>query len=275
MVLFPGKERRRQKALAGPFPEAWLPFLEQNVFLYRLLSEPEQARLRDVVRVVLAEKSWEGCAGLQVTDEMLVTIAGQAGILVLGFEDYYFDELKSILIYPGGYLGFEPDSLGGEGRPETRLGENRRRGPVILSWWEASWYGRRFGRTNVVLHEFSHNLAELGDTHAGIPPLDDPDQADRWEAVIGPEYDRLVEDAAYERPCLLHPYGAASRAESSPWPPNASSCGRRPCANSTPRSTNSCPRGTGKTRPGGGRGRRLPWCPNPRMRNTSDTQSPN
>ena len=35
----------------------------------------------------MAEKNWEGCGGLTVTDEMRVTIAAQACLLVLGFDD--------------------------------------------------------------------------------------------------------------------------------------------------------------------------------------------
>src|SRR3954470_10064793 len=91
---------RRQPAEA--FPDEWLPYLHENVFLYRLLSEGEQARLREAVQVFVAEKFWEGCAGLRMTDEVRVTIAAQACLLVLGWEGYYFDEVRSILVYPGG-----------------------------------------------------------------------------------------------------------------------------------------------------------------------------
>src|SRR6266567_2410652 len=136
------KSNRRQQLLAGPFPEAWLPHLHRNVFLYRLLPEAQQARLGDVVRVLVAEKFWEGCAGLEMTDEIKVTIAGQAGLLVLGLDDYYFDELKTVLIYPGGFLSRYEDPLGREGEVRRVLGQAAHGGPVVLSWWDACWGGR-------------------------------------------------------------------------------------------------------------------------------------
>ncbi|HEV3256897.1 MAG TPA: zinc-dependent peptidase [Gemmataceae bacterium] len=212
MSFFFRNLRSRDKP-ADPFPQTWLAYLHQNVFLYRLLSEADQGKLRAALRLVIAEKFWEGCAGLQVTDEMRVTVAGQACLLVLGFEDYYFDELKTILLYPGGYLGRDEDPLGKADRFSFRLGEAHRRGPVVLSWWQACWDGRRLGRTNLVLHEFAHKLAELGDPAVGMPNIEDPVLAERWEDVTRAEYERLVEDADCERPTLLHPYGASNRAE--------------------------------------------------------------
>ncbi|HKB37037.1 MAG TPA: zinc-dependent peptidase [Gemmataceae bacterium] len=206
------KQSNRQRLVADPFPEAWLPYLDQNVLLARLLPEPHQARLRDAVRIFIAEKYWEGCAGLTITDEMRVTIAGNACLLLLGLEDYYFDELKTVLVYPGGFLSVHEDS-GEEERVAHLLGLAAYKGPVLLSWWETSWDGRRLGRNNVVLHEFAHKLAELGDPITGLPPMMDSALEDRWEEVVGREYRRLVEDAEYDRPTLLRPYGATNRNE--------------------------------------------------------------
>ena len=53
---------------------------------------------------------------------------------MLGFDGYYFDELRSILVYPGGYLARNPDRLGGARPVGCRLGEAHRRAPVVLSW---------------------------------------------------------------------------------------------------------------------------------------------
>src|SRR5262250_1073455 len=92
------KRSKRAQLLADPFPEAWLPYLRQNVLLSRLLPESQQDRHREGVRLFIAEKFWEGCAGLTLTDEIKVTIAGNACLLLLGQDDYYFDELKTVLI---------------------------------------------------------------------------------------------------------------------------------------------------------------------------------
>jgi MtfA peptidase len=195
------------------FPQEWLPFLHDNVFLYSLLHESDQVRLRQLVPHFIAGKFWEGCGGLHISDEIRVTIAAQACLLVLGFDDYCFEDCKSILVYPGGYLGIVENPFSDENEFDARLGEAHHGGPVVLSWWHACWDGRHRGGKNLVLHEFAHKLAERGDPRTGIPPLDDPRDQPRWESVIGKEHEQLIEDAAYQRPTLLDPYGAKNPAE--------------------------------------------------------------
>ncbi len=209
--MFPFLRPDRSELLAMPLPESWLDSLRKNVFLHRLLSEAEQARLHQATNVFVAEKNWEGCAGLQMTDEIRVTIAAQACLLILGFERYYFDGVDSILVYPGGYLAC--DSLEVEESPHHRLGEAHHDGPVVLSWWHALWDARRAGTRNLVIHEFAHQLTRQGDYRFGVPPIDDPVLERRWRKVFAREYQRLVEAEHYGRHTLLDPYGASNRAE--------------------------------------------------------------
>jgi Mlc titration factor MtfA (ptsG expression regulator)/Tfp pilus assembly protein PilF len=209
-MFFSFRQPRRQ-LLAEPFPESWLLVLHRNVFPSRLLLEPEQAKFRDTVRILVAEKTWVGCAGFQITDEVRVTIAAQACLLLLGFEAYYFDQVTSILVYPGRFLAGDPSDL--TDGSEHRLGEAHPDGPVVLSWWDACWDGRRHGNRNLVIHEFAHQLAALGDPLVGRPPLDDPDLERSWQDVMEAEFARLTRDVEYDRPTLLDPYGASNRAE--------------------------------------------------------------
>src|SRR5580704_9267481 len=69
-------DRRRRHLLERPFPDSWKAALERNVAVYRLLDAEDQQRLRDLVQVFIAEKHWEGAGGLELTDEIRVTIAG-------------------------------------------------------------------------------------------------------------------------------------------------------------------------------------------------------
>ena len=94
------KHRRRQKLLATPLPEEWRRAIEQNVAVYVLLSPAEQERLIDAVKVIVAERPFVGSSGLAITDEIKVTIAAQAAILLLGEDDYYFDRVPTIFVYP-------------------------------------------------------------------------------------------------------------------------------------------------------------------------------
>ncbi len=211
-MFFPFGKRSRRPG-SETFPAAWLATLQENVLLYRTLAQDEQAHLRDAAAFLVANKTWEGCAGLVVGDEVKVTIAGQAALLLLGLGDYRFDELQTILVYPGGFLCVEEDELGGEGEVLMEYGAAAPDGPVLLSWWDARWGGRRLGLENVVLHEFAHKLAELGDPERGRPPLLEAALETRWTRVLRAECDRLARDVERGRPTLLDPYGAQDLGE--------------------------------------------------------------
>ena len=200
-----------------PFPRKWLAFLQKNVAHYRFLSESEKKKLRDDIRIFIAEKHWEGCGGLKMTDEIKVTIAGMACLLVLGMEHNYFDRVKSILVYPSVYVG--PDSpergtgiVDEEG--QARLGEAWYRGPVILSWDEARADGRlRHRGHNLVFHEFAHQLDMLDGVINGTPPLKNAEESRRWHEVMTAEFERLVRRTEQDRAALLDSYGATDEGE--------------------------------------------------------------
>ena len=95
------KSLHRQKFLNEPFPQEWLEIIDANAVQYLELKATEQAKLRDDIRIVVAEKHWEGCDGLVITDEIKVTIAAQACLLLVGMKPgYYYDRVRSVIVYP-------------------------------------------------------------------------------------------------------------------------------------------------------------------------------
>lgn len=210
--------RRRRKLLAEPFPPAWLESLESGVHHYGRLTAAEQTRVRDYVRVFIAEKHWEGCGGLALTDEMKVVIAGLVAVVVLGFPPVYFDAVITLLVYPAEYVAPESTIKRGgvivEGS-SARLGEAWYRGPVILSWSDVAECGRGMSRgRNVVAHEFAHQLDMLnGRQTDGVPPLESEAQRRRWNDVVAREYRRLVRAYELGEPTVLDYYGATSPVE--------------------------------------------------------------
>lgn len=211
------KRRRRRKLLAEPFPDEWLGCLDRNVRQYACLLPDQQDRLRDLLRIFAAERTWVGCAGFVVTDEVRVTISAQACLLLLGIEgDWCFDALRSILIYPD-VMALPPEMqrhaiIVDEGRPIS--GQAWYRGPVILSWHHALSGGRHpHDGHNVVLHEFAHQIDALSGEMGGSPPLPTRAQHQRWEDVMSREYAQIVADVRRGRRTVLDEYAAASRAE--------------------------------------------------------------
>ncbi len=217
------KNDRRKEWLAQPQPPQWERWLENNVWQYRQLPGELQQHVREIVCVMYHEKNWEGGSGFQINDEMRVAIAGQAALLTLGFEKpYYFDKLKSIIIYSGSYeqrpashdnllMGRLQDSFPRSG---TLLGEAWQGGPIVLAWNVVQRDGRNARRRrSVVLHEFAHHMDGLDGSTDGSPPMTSFRFEKRWYEVTTKEYQRLLQFAQRKQNTLLDHYGATNHAE--------------------------------------------------------------
>lgn len=212
------KRRRRRQVLSEAFPDAWNEIIAVNVLHDRELPVTLQTRMRQLVQIFVAEKNWEGCGGLVLTDEIKVTVAALACLMVVGMEDVYFDHVLSILVYPDAYIakGVELTRSGIVlEHGQARQGEAWWRGPVILSWSDTLAGGRRqTPGHNLVLHEFAHQLDMMnGRLIDGVPPLETTAQVQRWIDVLGPEYDRLVKNCRHGQRGCIDCYGATNPAE--------------------------------------------------------------
>lgn len=209
------QKRRRSKVLARPFPQTWRDILEQRVRHYSQLSEPMRRRIEDCVALMVEERTFEGVGGLTLNDDVRVTIAGQAALLLLGVEGYYFDRVPTILVYPESYV--RPGGpTGGMVVDEEQeyAGEAWAGGPIVLSWRDVVRGGQHLGDgSNVVLHEFAHHLDGLDGEMGGSPPMPNRQMSDRWAKVIDSEYIRLVQAVRRGEPTLLDDYGATNKAE--------------------------------------------------------------
>lgn len=67
-------DHRRKKLTQSPFPAEWESIIRRNVVHYCMLDDAERAHLRSLIQVFIAEKNWEGAGGLELTDEIRVTI---------------------------------------------------------------------------------------------------------------------------------------------------------------------------------------------------------
>ena len=134
------EDRRRKKILEHPFPAQWRAYLEKRVAHWAYLDDDERTRLQQLVQVFVAEKDWEGLGGLEITDEIRVTIAAEACLLILALEHSLYRQVESVLVYPSTVVAPpRPPSFFGivkspvEG-PMPVLGQAMQRGPVVLVW---------------------------------------------------------------------------------------------------------------------------------------------
>ena len=191
--------------------------LERNVPVYGRLSDADRNELKGHIQVFLAEKRLEGAGGLTITDEIRVTIAAHACVLLLHRTTDYYPGLYTIIVYPGAYVVGrtvrEPMGIVTE-RTETRLGESSPRGAVVFSWDAVEAAASDAGDCrNVVLHEFAHQLDAEDGSVEGAPVLSDRSRYVAWARILGREYERLRRDASRGRSTVLDRYGATSPAE--------------------------------------------------------------
>jgi Mlc titration factor MtfA (ptsG expression regulator) len=210
------KSRRRAALRKEPLTPGERAILKKNVPYLAKLDDADRKELEGLVRVFLAEKSFEGCGGLDLTDEIKVTIAAQACLLLLHRESDIYPDVDSILVYPGAYRAPTAKHEGGvvvESNQE-RLGESWVRGIVVLAWDHVkSGAARPTDGQNVVLHEFAHQLDGEGGSMDGAPDLGTRARYTSWAHVLGNEFSELSRKIHGGRRSDIDSYGATSPAE--------------------------------------------------------------
>lgn len=210
------RRARRKRLLATTFSREWKDIVQKNVPLYNRLPDSLKQQLHGLVHVFLAEKDFEGCGGLEITEEIKVTIAAQACMLLLNRKATYFPKLRTILVYPHTYVARTISSNGTmiiDGQ-SVRLGESWQNGPVVLSWDSVT--GGTMNVTdarNVVLHEFAHQLDQEDGAADGAPILEHRSRYAAWARVLSTEYEALQKKKEKHRRSVMNKYGATNPAE--------------------------------------------------------------
>ncbi|MDQ3313915.1 MAG: zinc-dependent peptidase [Verrucomicrobiota bacterium] len=212
------KRLRRERLRTAPFPPEWKEIITRNLSIFPRLPTNDQAELLGHVQVFLAEKRFEGCAGLELTDEIRVTVAAQACLLLLHRETDYYPQLTTILVYPSTYVVEEDRYVGDniwEQGPDNRLGHTARRmGSLVLAWDEVK-HGAAdpADGQNLVVHEFAHQLDFEEPNSDGAPALAARAEYLTWARVMRREFDALREAEETGTESVLDTYGAANPAE--------------------------------------------------------------
>ena len=198
---------RRRKLIQAPLLDSHRATITAYVSGYEGFRKETRRKLHDRVKVLIAERTWEGCDGLTVDDEMRVAIAAQAALMLLGTRDYYFDSISSILVFPDVIERYH------DGVVSHVVGEAWDGGNVVLSWPEVQLLRDDRDGTNVVIHEFAHHLDGLDGEMGGSIHFPDRRDQRRWDEIAGREFDRLLRDLHAGRRTLLDPYAATNLAE--------------------------------------------------------------
>ena len=208
---------RRARIRRQPFALPWRETLRRRMPAFARLPADVQLRLKKLAQVLIAEKPFIGCAGLQINDEMRVLVSVQAAMLLLRRGGGYYPGLRQVLVYPGAFV-VERSSPGGAGlvheQRQALVGESWQQGQVLLSWDEvlAGAADPHDGR-NVVIHEFAHQLDQESGRANGAPWLAQPARRERWAQVLGQEFKALQLRLARGGTGLIEAYAGTDAAE--------------------------------------------------------------
>lgn len=213
----PWRQARRRAALrAKAFPAAWRAILRRNVPQAARLPADLQLRLKRQMQVFLAEKSFIGCAGQVITDEVRVTIAALAALPLLGRARGYYPKLHTVLVYPGAFIVDRVRHQGPLQMQDRQVlsGESWGEGQVVLSWDDVLRDAATPERGhNVAVHEFAHQLDQVKGLANGAPWLGSRARQARWAVVMQQSFDLLRERLAAGEPDPLGDYAATEPAE--------------------------------------------------------------
>ncbi len=212
------RRRRRDRWRAQPFPPTWRAYVDRNIPLFARLSAAEQAEVLGHAHVLLAEKHFEGCGGLEMTDEIRVTIAVQAARLLLHRDEDYFPTVKSVLVYPAAVAHERVEHLGGgivEESETAAAGLATGRMSAIVLAWDSVTHGltEHDDARDVILHEFAHELDYQDRSFDGTPLLSSRVAYGAWARTMQSEFETLQAAVAKGRRTVIDEYGATNPAE--------------------------------------------------------------
>ncbi len=215
--VFYWRNYRINRIHGQPFSAAWLEIVKRRLPFYVRLPLELQQELQNLIKVFLLEKNFVGCGGQQIDDEIRITVAAQACLLLLNRKTNQYQNLQSILVYPSTFIATRQvrDDLGLVSTNHTALlGESWSHGKVVLAWDNVEHGVRNLqDGQNVVLHEFAHQLdSESGATN-GAPLLQTRGAYKSWAHVFSEEFEQLQRIASYKGQSLIDHYGATNPAE--------------------------------------------------------------
>lgn len=208
---------RLRSIVSKPFPAAWRETVSKRLPFFKLFPEELQKRFENQIKVFVNDKQFIGCAGQKIDDEIRITIAAQACLLILNRSTNPYQKLNAVLVYPSTFVATRQvrDELGLVSTTQTAmLGESWSQGKVVLAWDNVEAGARNLtDGQNVVLHEFAHQLDNESGAHNGAPVLTTSGAYQSWAHVLTDEFQQLQKKAARGRQGLIDHYGATNPAE--------------------------------------------------------------
>ncbi|SMR71004.1 hypothetical protein SAMN04488030_0624 [Aliiroseovarius halocynthiae] len=207
---FWSRRRLRKRIQSQPLSSGARQIVEKQVPLSVRLPGNLRPAFEGKINLFLHQVTFHGCEGLEVTDEMKLSIAAQACLLISG-SDAWYRHLRTVLVYPAAFqsVGRGQDGYVVTERRTVRSGESWQYGPIILSWMDSEQGAlNEFDGRNVVLHEFAHQLDGLSGQTDGAPLMAKGQSFETWRRVFVTAYEHHVAQVHAGRRTVIDEYGA-------------------------------------------------------------------
>lgn len=206
------RNARRRTSRSTVDEAQWRRVEEGLPFLHHLDAKDRQ-RLRELALRFLGEKELYGAHGMELSNEVRLSIALQACLPILNLGLEYYAGWVGIVVYPGDFIVPREvmDEHGVVHQYQDQLaGEAWEGGPVLLSWFDEAEAGDGM---NVVIHEFAHKIDMLNGAPDGLPPLHADMDRRRWAAAFKSAYEDFCRHVEGGEETAMDPYGAEHPAE--------------------------------------------------------------
>ncbi len=217
ILMLRGWKQRRDRArlLESALTQSEREIIARQVPLVAQMPQSLRDQLEGKVCLFLDQVTFQGYNGLEVTEEMQLSIAAQACLLVVN-TDAWYDNLTTVMIYPSAFKskGQRSDGFVVTQTETVRTGESWARGPVILSWEHSAQGALNIeDGHNVVIHEFAHQFDERSGQTDGVPLLARSQSHATWVKVFREAFERHVHLTEQGKPTVIDPYGATGHEE--------------------------------------------------------------
>lgn len=185
--------RRRRILQASPIADELWDWALREHRIFRWLGPADASLLRELATVFLGEKLFEPLGEARIDEELKVSVAAQASLLLLGLDADWYDGFSTIMVTEREYevRKREMDEAGVMHEyDDSFAGESFDLGPVALSRAdiEASGWGDGY---NVVIHEMAHKLDGRDGSYDGAPPLHPGMSRAAWQEAFSAAFGDL------------------------------------------------------------------------------------
>lgn len=193
-------------------PQRWATTVAGLPFLANLAVDEENA-LKNLVEEFLVGKEFTAAGGLELSDEICISIAAQGCLPILNLGIKAYHEWVGVIVYPDEFVvarQIEDENGVIHEYDDVLSGEAWEGGPLIISWRDVQMAGRGY---NVVIHEFAHKLDMLNGEADGMPALHSDLREDEWISVFSAAYDHFCQRVDGGEETRIDPYASDDPAE--------------------------------------------------------------